>query len=536
MNQIALRSSTLTTYTVRRPFRVPVASIHICRRIKMIVSLRTATLVLCAMLSSGSIAVAATITLSAGENIQSAVTANPAGTTFILQPGVYRNQNVNLTASQDGDSFIGQAGVDIDGAEVLTGWTQVSINGVLYWTTAAGTPLPTPTCHAGVSVTGVPISCCEPAYPGCTYVQDLYVNSLEYQHVTALDNVMAGTWYYDFDGTDGGVQNNIYLPATINPNSETVELGDTSYAFQGTASNITIKNLTVEKYANQLSTAAIEPYGPGWLIEDNQVLLNHGVGITAGQGGNNVQVLSNSVTYNGQGGMGGPGNGGLWEDNTVAYNNADGVFTGYAGFGADWTGSGITISHNVSHDNYGVGLHVDAGGTYDTINGNISYNNNQSGIRYEVSRYGTITNNTVYGNSPYAQIVYTGSDHGRISGNIVTDNGNGAIVVVNCYGARGGTVYPVTNVQVTGNTIFVSSSANDVVAGLIDHAVPPEPSIFSDPTNFFNNNIYKFSGSSRNSWHWGETSNPLLNMSWSAWQAGGQDLDGTVEVGVPGPQ
>jgi parallel beta-helix repeat protein len=478
-------------------------------------------------------AMAETVTLSPGANIQSAVNGHPAGTTFELENGVYRMQGVNLGAGQNGDSFIGEDSVTLDGAKFLTGWTQASINGVLYWTTAGGTPLPTPACVTGVTKSGTPISCCEPGYPGCRYLQDLYVDSVEYQHVTALDNVTAGTWYYDFDGSDGGVQNNIYLPATINPNSETVELGDTSYAFQGTASNITIKNLTVEKYANQLNTAAIEPYGPGWLIEYNQVFLNHGVGITAGRGGDNVQVLSNNVSYNGQGGMGGPGNGGLWEYNTIAYNNADGVNAGYEGFGSKWAGSNNTISHNVSHDNHGVGLHVDAGGTYDTITGNTSYNNNQSGIRYEVSRYGTITNNTVYGNSPYAQIVYTGSDHGRISGNTVTDNGNGAIVVVNVYGGRGGTVYPVTDVQVTGNTIWISSSARDTVAGLIDHAVPPEPSIYTDPTNFFNHNTYVFSGSSRNSWHWGETSNPLLTMSWSAWLADGQDQDGRVMLDLP---
>ena len=61
-------------------------------------------------------AMAATVTLSPGDKIQDAVNANPAGTTFVLQPGVYRNSSVTLSDSNNGDSFIGQAGAILDGA------------------------------------------------------------------------------------------------------------------------------------------------------------------------------------------------------------------------------------------------------------------------------------------------------------------------------------------------------------------------------------------------------------------------------------
>jgi hypothetical protein len=480
-------------------------------------------------------AMAATVTLSPGNNIQSAVSNNPAGTTFVLQPGTYRGSSV--TSLKNGDSLIGDDGAIMDGAKLLTGWTRVSIKGGYYWTTAGGTPLTTSSCNGGTTLTGSAVSCCLADYPGCQFVQDLYVNDVEYQHITSLVDVVAGTsWYYDFDGGDGGIRNNVYLAAGDNPHSDTVELGDTAQAFASTASNITIQNLIIEKYASAIDSGTVEADGPSWLIQDNEVRLNHGVGISAKSGGNNVQVLSNNVHNNGQMGVGGPGNGGLWDSNTIAYNNADGVNTDFCAGGSKFTGNNVTISNNIAHDNYGPGLWTDDGGTHNYYDHNTSYNNYKGGIRYETARYGTITNNTVYGNTNNAQIVYTGSDHGRISGNTVIDNGHGGIAVVNTVGSRAGTVYQVTDTQVSGNTMWTSSKGYDVVAGLVDHAQPAQPGIFSDPTNFFDYNIYQFPGAVRTSWLWGEVANVYQPISWNAWQASSQDPHGVVIVGVPDPQ
>jgi hypothetical protein len=58
-------------------------------------------------------AMAATVTLSPGANIQNAVNSNPAGTSFLLNPGVYHS---TLTMTKNGDSFIGQPGAVMDGA------------------------------------------------------------------------------------------------------------------------------------------------------------------------------------------------------------------------------------------------------------------------------------------------------------------------------------------------------------------------------------------------------------------------------------
>jgi parallel beta-helix repeat protein len=477
-------------------------------------------------------ALAATVILSPGSNIQRAVNANPPATIFILEPGIYRGN----ARPKNGDSFIGRKGAVMDGARVLTGWTKVSLQGNEYWTINGGPPLPSPIlgCTAGAH-------CCLPAYPRCEFVQDLYVDNIDYRHATSLASLASPmTWYYDVDGTDGGIRNNIYLGTAVDPNSHIVELGDKTYAFRGIASDITIKNLIIEKYAAPVSSAAVQVEGPHWLIENNEVRLNHGVGISAKRGGDQVRVVGNRLHHNGQFGIGGPANGGLWDSNYVEYNNVDGVNPDFGAGGSKFAGNYITISDNVVHDNYGPGLWTDDGGIHDTYDHNTVYDNFGGGIRYEISRYGVITNNTVYGNTKNAQIVYTGSDHGRISGNRVIDGGHGAIIVVNTVGTRPRSrepIYRLVDTQVTGNTIESECNPHAIPAvGLIDRARPPEPGIFSDPTNFFDHNVYRFPNgrefgdrfSGMHCWIWGENTGRPKAVSWSAWRVYGQDPNGVA--------
>lgn len=49
-----------------------------------------------------------------GDNIQSAVDANPAGTTFILKAGTHRRQSVS---PKDGNTFVGESGAVLDGED-----------------------------------------------------------------------------------------------------------------------------------------------------------------------------------------------------------------------------------------------------------------------------------------------------------------------------------------------------------------------------------------------------------------------------------
>jgi hypothetical protein len=96
----------------------------------------------------------ATITLSPGINIQSAVNSNPAGSTFILGRGTYRMQTV---VPKTGDRFTGQTGAILNGSELLHNWLRSGS----YWTSAGAPALNNPF--------GDSSRYCADATTGCAY-------------------------------------------------------------------------------------------------------------------------------------------------------------------------------------------------------------------------------------------------------------------------------------------------------------------------------------------------------------------------------
>lgn len=476
-----------------------------------------------AIACSGGVSVAPT------DNLQTLVNNNPSTTTFCLHTGIHRD---SVTKLKNGDMFIGQSGAIEDGAKVLSGWSQVRIGGTNYWTTAGGAPLSPKADPQNQD--------CLPGFEACNDPQDLFYNNAPYTHVTSLAAVAAGSWYYDFKGRDRGVVNNVYL--SDNPNGQTVELGKYNYAFSSTASNITIQGLLVEKYASPLQEGAVEPKGTNWLIQNNEVTLNHGHGIQADPGGDNTRVLHNSIHDNGQMGTGSAVvNGGLWSYNQIFHNDYfDHVDPGWEGGGTKWAGNNVIISYNTVYDNNGTGLWTDSGGTNDTYDHNVSYDNTRGGIRYEISRDGVITNNLVYGNGTgegtYYQIAYIGSDGGVISGNtIYSDSKNSAIFVQNILGTRGGNpVYKVHKMQATNNTIIITSTNNNMGAELTDASNPPDNSIFTDQTILFDSNTYYVAKTpwSSKSWNWAGRS--VDRTTWQT-EGKGQDVHGSVKACSQGP-
>jgi parallel beta-helix repeat protein len=474
---------------------------------------------------------AVTVTLSPITDIQTAVNSNPPGTAFLLLHGVYRAMSV--TAPKNGDSFIGQSGAVLDGAKLLSGWSRAVVGGVTYWTTVGGTPL--------TGICGSAGSCCINAWQDCISPQNLYFDNRDYAHASSFAAMKSGRWYYDRSGTDGGVLNNIYL--LDNPRGHTVELSARYHAFIGRASNVTVKDLVIEKYAAPIQRGAVQPEGRGWVVDSNEVRLNHGTGISPENGATNVTVTNNNVHHNGQLGIGSGGLvGGLFDSNTIAYNNIDNVAPGFEAGGTKFTGSHIRISNNTVHDNQGVGLWTDGHGEYMTYDHNTSYNN-YGGIRYEVSEHGTITNNTVYGNgaSGSDQITYTSSDYGVISRNIVSvgvagpytsGSMSGGIAVDNT-GREDG--FKVTHVRVIHNTITFDRNAGGYLgAGLDDYA--SQPDVYSDPTNYFDYNTYYVPLLGNKNWYWGERPSSVRpgpnSVTWSTWQANGEDLHGSVIQGI----
>lgn len=484
-----------------------------------------------------------------GDNLQTLVTACPSGTSFNLMAGVHHD---SVTSIPSNDVFNGVPGAIENGANTLTGWSQVTINSVVYWTTAGGTPILT---HRNSSY-------CQSGYAGCYYPQDLYLDSVTQIHVTSLTDVTPGKWYYDYAGGDGGVVNNIYLANTENPKSHTVELGVLIYAFQSdNAKNITIQGLTLEKYAGQIDQGTIHVNhlgcggctASGWVIQNNEIRLSRMAGVGIGSGTSNIQILNNSIHDMGQYGIEGGGNvigtrcfssgsnctvtpatNITVTGNKVYNNNTDKVDRGYGAGGQKFGATNNSVvSYNTVYDNGGGGLWSDDYCFNITYDHNVVYDNVGQGIRLEISDQQAVTNNVVYGNGTggsNAQIVSANSSHLTASGNVVT--------VPNKQGAKGldieydnrrqcngpGTCTVPVGMYLHKNCIILSSTGTTSGSSALDNSSPSTFSLWSGNVHFDANSYIppSSSPSSNNSWQWGQLGTGTYT-SFARWRSLGQD-------------
>jgi parallel beta-helix repeat protein len=456
---------------------------------------------------------AANVTLSPGANIQSAVNANPDGTTFILQPGVYRMQAV---VPKTGDTFTGQTGADLNGSQVLNNWVH---NGA-YWTNMGAPALDTPW--------GPPSTTCNDPTTGCAYPQDLYLNNVPLVHKLAPP-ITSGQWYFDY------TNDVIYM--ADNPNGQKVELSVAQQAFSGHVDNVTVQNLIVEKYAAPILLGAISPYGSNWVIKSNEVRLNHSGGIKpAYKQDNNEQILNNNVHDNGQEGIGvGGGTGTLVEYNTIANNGYANVLDGTENGGGKIAGTtNAKVLNNTYINNSGVGLWADMGATGTVFSGNTVTGNRLDGIRYEISHYGTISNNTLTNNAQDAngactkyneEIAITDSDHTAVTNNVIKSNCAGIQMQ---QGIRNLIAYD----SVTHNTLTLGSSV--VVPNRMGGKDAQVPTTLYDPANhnYFDYNTYHFTspGTAKlTNWIWADSSGSTIQLSWAGWRADGQDSNGSAD-------
>jgi hypothetical protein len=284
---------------------------------------------------------AGTVTISPGANIPSIVNSSPAGTTFVISPGVYRLQtSIN---PQNGDVFTGPCAKPpcaassqaiLSGSHLLTSFT---LSGGYY--SAGG--------QTQQNTVTIPSADCNAGYAGCIYPEDLYFDGAPLIHVTSLSAVGTGSWYFNY------ATHTVYL--SQNPSGHTVEVGAVPAAFApGPANNVTIQDLTIEEFATPVMTGAVAgaytgygspSQGANWIVQNNEILLNHADGVRLNFG---WQVLNNYIHDNGDlgisGGIGGGNADGsgtaasniLIQGNEIANNN-------YAEFKTDWGAAGSKV-------------------------------------------------------------------------------------------------------------------------------------------------------------------------------------------------
>jgi parallel beta helix pectate lyase-like protein len=450
--------------------------------------------------ASGLAAATSGTTISPGQSIQSAVNVYPGGTTFTLKAGVHRMQ---LIQPKPGDIFIGESGAILSGARLLTSFTRSGSYYVASGQTQQG--------YAG----GV----CADRGTACQLPEQLFIDDRLLTRVTSLSQVTSGKWYFDY-----GADKAYFVDS---PSGHRVEISVSSYAFASSSSNVTVKNLIVEKYANSAQMGAfLGTNATGWTLDGNEVRWNHGPGVAVGSG---WKVLRNNIHHNGQLGIvaGGGRSNILIDHNEIAYNNTLGFDPFWeAGGGKFMKTSGLTVSNNYVHHNNGSGLWTDTAYPTTVYEYNRVTDNTYGGIYHEVSydakiRYNICERNGMAkpGGLRYGGINVDNSPNVEIYGNTLSNNRDGIGGRQVSHGAQPEPYGPLQlkNFYVHDNTVTMSQTGgyNGVIQFMGDN------SYYTSKNNKFVKNTYYLSGTAMY-FHW--LGSPRTDSQWRGY---GQDAGST---------
>jgi hypothetical protein len=341
----------------------------------------------------------AQVILHPTDNVPAIVSSKPPGTTFRFTPGIYRLSQPILP--RDNDRFIGQTSC----APPATPCPAIISGGIVIGPLAkfdgSNYAVARQMQHAPRAVS---TKNCDRGWSGCIYPEDLFFDGKPYRHLDSPTLPMIGPneWWFDY------ANHVIYFHD--DPSGHTVETSVTTNAFGGPANKVTIQYLTIEEFADMYPHGTIGTLqgvnslmaGANWRVENNEVMLNHTIGVRIEYG---MQILKNYIHNNGQVGIGG----GIGftaapvtqstpcactiEGNTIAYNDYAHFDPGFGSGGIKFgTITGGTIRGNTISHNEGAGIHFDMWGRSWLVDGNtITDNSDADGLEQEIG----------YGNSTY---------------------------------------------------------------------------------------------------------------------------------------
>ena len=339
------------------------------------------------------------IAVEPGNSIQAAVDFAGDGAVFCLKKGIHRAQAVRPRAGQ---LFYGEGETVLNGSRLLDGFRREE----RYW--VANSQLQRIPKHGE----------CLPSAPACDQPEAVFIDDKPLAKVLSKDALASNEVYIDYAG------GRVYL--ADDPTNHKVEATVASFAFESTASDVSISKLTIEKYGSPAQRGAIHAIdGVRWVIENCEVRLNSGAGISVGTG---TRVHNCDVHHNGQIGIGGNGNDIRIEGNRIWSNNIYGFDPGWEAGGAKIAESdGVTFRGNHVHDNNGPGLWCDIECRNVVYEDNLVENNQDIGIFHEISFNAVIRRNVVRYNGSRnrswvwgADIVIAASQDVEVTGNTVT--------------------------------------------------------------------------------------------------------------------
>jgi hypothetical protein len=349
------------------------------------------------------------IALRPGDNVAEIVARAPVGTTFHIDPGIYRLQYAH---PKDGQKFIGKGEVVFNGATILSDWRRVGG----FWV-AEG---PKARSDSGGR--------CQRHAPLCGHDEDLFIDGKIHRRVASLADVKPGTYYDD----------RLSIHISEDPTNKLTEFSTAPFAITSQASDVLLQDIVFEKYASRAQHGAIDfPGGRNWILRNVTARWNHGLGARVGPG---THISGGSFSNNGQLGLAGSGSYILIEGAEIAHNN-------YAGFNSGWEAGGtkfvrtdnLVVRKNCVHNNDGPGLWTDADNINIEFVDNLVFDNRGDGIKHEISYRAKIHGNTVARNGHErlnwlwgSQILIQNSQDVEAYNNVVevrADFGNGIAVI-----------------------------------------------------------------------------------------------------------
>lgn len=449
------------------------------------------------------------VRINPGDDIQFIIDQHPPGTLFYLRTGVYRLQSVT---PRDGDIFIGEPNTVLSGAVVLENFIQ---DGSRWYVDGQTKDL----WRVGE---------CRSEAPRCDHAYTLYIDDKPVPQVGTRDAVTVGTWFYDYDA------DRIYIGD--NPMGRVVEVSDANFAFGGSASNVTIRGLIIEKYAGPGQRGAIRgEETTGWTLKNNVIRLNSARGITLGHG---MQVISNIVNTNGQIGIAGSGDNILIENNEIAFNNFRDYQAGWeAGATKFVATNGLVVRGNYVHNNAGPGLWTDAYNRNSLYEYNLVVANTSMGIFHEISYDVVIRNNVVKFNAPNlrdwlygAQILISTSSNGEIYDNqvVVPDTGGHGIIVIeqDRMSTDYGRILGRNNHVYNNEIVFLATGGFTGVGHDVSELAED---FWANGNNTFDSNTYYVTNPEGKYWVW----RPAGSLTWPEFQELGPEINGRIVTDIP---
>ena len=414
------------------------------------------------------------IAVEPGAAIQAAVERAGAGAAFCLKNGVHR---VQVVRPRPGQKFYGEGRTVLNGSRLLTNFSREG----RYWVAS------------GQFQRGQKHGECARTEPACNLPESVFIDDKPLLQVLSKDRLGSNRFYFDYADAK------IYL--ADDPRGRKVEATVAAFAFESMASDVLIRNITVEKYASAAQKGAIHAReATDWTMENCEVRWNSGAGISIGTGG---RVRDCNIHHNGQIGIEGDGRNIGIESNSIWSNNIYGFdFLWEAGGVKIASSDGVTFRGNHVYDNIGPGLWCDIDCRNVVYDGNIVENNQDAGIFHEISFSAVIRNNVVRHNGSGrrrwfwgAEITIAASQDVEVSNNTLTVAAGGCGIVLIDQGRRtkDGAKYKTRNNSVHDNDLTFEGGA--CAGGASDvNFLNENYAIIPDGNNRFDGNVYHVPG------------------------------------------